>query len=372
MNPTVTIRRARWRVVWAVVRKDIVDAVKNQFILFGLILPILMALLFRIVFPSSDSLDRLVIAVYDAGNSRLVAELRELPQVQLIEVASEQRLAEAVEDNAVGGLAIPAGFDAAVDAGERPELAVHVTHQAGSTIKLAAFQQLVEERVWRLSGEPPPARIRWIDANPSLSTVASDPFRLEHYLFILLLVLALLMAGVWVVPLLVVEEKEKRTLAPLLLSPASLGEVVAGKALAGLAFSLLVAGALVALYRGWAGDWPITGLAVILGALLMVGIGLLMGSVFRTAAQVNIWATVVMLILLVPSWVASSGFLSMPAPLQTTMRLLPTYYLVDALGLTLAGQASLAWVWGDLAVLAGSALVVFAGVVWTLRREANW
>ena len=52
-----------------------------------------------------------------------------------------------------------------------------------------------------------------------------------------------------VVPLLLVEEKEKRTLDFLLASPASLKEIVAGKALTGVAYTVLIAGLLLFVNR---------------------------------------------------------------------------------------------------------------------------
>jgi len=70
---------------------------------------------------------------------------------------------------------------------------------------------------------------------------------------------------------------------------------------------------------------------------------------------------------MVPSWFTIQGVL--PAPLEIAFRLIPTYHLSAALDLALAGKASLARVWGNLAVLAGSVIVAFAVVVWTLSRE---
>ena len=83
-----------WRAVLAIARKDIGDAIKNLYVLFQIVLPIVASLLLRLVFPSGAVADTLAIAVYDPGGSRLVAELRELPQVELLEVALEDHLEE--------------------------------------------------------------------------------------------------------------------------------------------------------------------------------------------------------------------------------------------------------------------------------------
>ena len=61
-----------WRAVLAITRKDVVDAVKNLYILFGLVLPIGLSLLFSLAFPGPDELATLTVAVHDPGGSRLV------------------------------------------------------------------------------------------------------------------------------------------------------------------------------------------------------------------------------------------------------------------------------------------------------------
>jgi ABC-2 type transport system permease protein len=352
-----------WRAVWAITRKDLVDAAKNQWLLLGLIMPIAMALLFRVFFPSGDEANTLAVAVYDPGHSRLVAALRQLPELQVLEAASEEALRDEVEGEAVGGLAVPVGFDMAVEAGERPTLVVYRNVRASGS-ELAAFRQLLDQRVWALTGQEMPARTTFVDV-PALPAGATE-FRIDRYLLIILLVLALSMVGNLVVPVLMVEEKEKHTLQVLLVSPARPVDVVVGKALTGLIYSLLVAGVLLALSQGLTGDLPVTIIIVLLGSLFMVAVGLLIGGLCHTTAQVNTWATIIMLVLVLPVW--SIEALQPPAFVDAATRLIPSYYLVKPLGLALAGQVSLTQVWVDLAILAGSAIVALAGVVWALRR----
>ena len=67
-----------------------------------------------------------------------------------------------------------------------------------------------------------------------------------------------------------------------------------------------------------------------------------------------------------PSWLIA---LRVPTALETVLRLVPTHSLVRVLKLALAGDASLAAVWGDLALLLGCVVLAFAAVVWILRRE---
>lgn len=357
-----------WRIAAAIARKDIVDAFNNRYILFAILMPILLSLLFRLAFGdmSSDPQVKLNIAVYDPGNSRLVEGLRSSPLVNLSQFGVLADMQAAVRGSIVGGLAVPEGFDEALQKGERPELTVYLNPRSGGGMQ-AAFRQLVTDQIWALTDQPFPARVTVLEATAApTSGPMSSEFRMDVYLLGMLLVMALAMTGVFAVPLLLVEEKEKGTLQALLVSPAGPLEVAAGKALTGLFYTALIVGILAALNRGWMGNWPLSALAVGLGTLFMVALGLVMGGLFRTTMQVNTWSSIIMLALLLPSWLT---VLPVPRALEATFRFIPSFYMVKPLQLALTGEATLAKVWVDLLVLAGCTIAAFAAVVWMLWRE---
>jgi len=355
-----------WRAVWAIARKDIVDAVKNQYLLFGLLLPIGLSLLFGVVFPAPDRIGALTIAVYDPGGSQLVAGLGASSQAKLIPVASADALRGEVERSAVGGLLLPAGFDAAVQAGQQPELTVYLNNRRGGG-ELAAFQRLIDQQVWTLVGQAPPAKVVWTNAAAEALS-GSEGLDLRRYMLIQFLLLSLAMTGTFVVPTLLVEEREKHTLAALLVSPAGAPEVTLGKAVAGSVFCLVLGVVMITLNAGWGVQWPVMLLALLLGTLLMVALGLLLGGLLRTTMQVNTWSTIVLMALILPSLVTA---VQMPAMLETAFRAIPSHYLVDLMVLAATNQATPAKLALDAAVLAVCAAAVMGGVVWTLRREST-
>ncbi|RPI57979.1 MAG: ABC transporter permease [Chloroflexi bacterium] len=356
-----------WRIVAAIARKDIVDAVKNLYVLFSLVLPVGVFLLFGLMFPDADEIGTMTVAVYDQGDSRLVSGLRAVPGVLVLEVDSEEELLAKTQKTVVAGLVLPAGLDAAVQAGQQPEVAAYLNMKRGGGQR-AALQRLVEQQIWGLVGRAEPARITWHAAGQPAAGQAAPEFQIDRYLLIMIVVMGLAMTGAFVVPTLLVEEKEKHTLAALLLSPARPVEVVMGKALTGLFYSLLLAGLLLVLDRGWMGNWPVTLVAVVLGSFFAVTVGLLMGGLFRTTNQVNTWSTVAVLAIMAPSW---TTMIDSPPAMDVALRLIPTYYLGHALQLSLAGEATLAGVWLDFAGLAGGTALLLAAVVWTWRREGR-
>ena len=357
------------RVVTAIARKDIVDAIRNRYLLVALLTPLLVAVLFRVILPGVNSLNTLTVVVHDPGNSRLVSELRASPQIKLVEAGSADAVSTEVEkNNAAGGLALPANFDADVAAGKEPELTVYVNNKKDSIkndIEQATFKKMLEQQVLSLVKQPVPARLIWIEVGKESKSKPPGGPNLNQMFLPLLLVMAFTMTGAFVVPLLLVEEKEKRTLDFLLTSPASLREIITGKALTGVIYSLLIAVMLLAINYKLVGNWPLTLLATLLGLLFVVATGLFMGSLFQNTMQVNTWATLVVFVLLAPSFPSLSS-----GALETGMRFIPTYYFVEAVKLALAGSGS-ARTWGYLAILFAFTVVAFFAAVWALRREAN-
>jgi ABC-2 type transport system permease protein len=352
-------------VVAAIARKDIVDAVRNRYLLVALLTPLFVALLFRVLAPGLNSLSTMTIVVHDPGNSQLVSDMRASPQIHLIKADSAEGIANEVENSkAVAGLAVPTTFDADVAAGKQPELTVYLNNKK-SAIQQAALRQLLERQVLSLV-KPTPARLSWIDIAKEPGAQTQIGFNLNQMLFPLLLLLSFGMSGALVVPLLVVEEKEKRTLDFLLTSPADLTEIVAGKALTGVVYSLLIAGLLMAINHKLIGNWPLTLVTVLLGLVFVVAIGLFMGSLFQNTMQVNTWASLVVIVLMAPSFPMPG----LSATLETASRLIPTHYLVEALRLSLAGTAS-ARLWGHLTVVLGCTLLALFGATWELRRQQN-
>jgi ABC-2 type transport system permease protein len=350
--------------VLAIARKDLVDAIRNRYLLIALLTPLLVALLLRVLLPGLNGLNTLTIVVHDPGKSQIVSELRASGQINLVEASAADAVSAAVEKNkAAGGLAVPANFDAELAAARQPELTIYVNNRKGD-IERAVFRQLLQRQIMSLVKQPVPVRPVWIDVGEEPGGRASP--NLNQMLLPLLVLMAFTMTGALVVPMLLVEEKEKRTMEFLLTSPTSLTEIIAGKALTGIVYGLLIGGVLLALNHKLIGNWPLTLLTISLGLLLIVSVGLLMGSLFQNTMQVNTWAGFVLLILLAPSF-PSPG---LPATVETILHLIPTHSFVEALRLSMSGTPS-PRMWGHLGVVLSCTALAFFAATWGLRRAQN-
>ena len=344
------------RIISAIVQKDVVDAIKNKTILFSILLPIGFSLLFGFVLGGEDVLK---VAVFDQGGSAMIERLAQMEGVEIIRCDSADQVRETVEEEANGGLVLPPQFDEAVARGDKPSLQVYVNARKGGGGS-RFFRQFVQEQLLELTGQEPPADVRL----EMLNVPAEGELDVKQFMLVMWLVLGLTMTGTFVVPTLLAEEKEKHTLAAILVSPASYVDVVAAKAIVGLVYALLIALILLALNGGLVGNLALLFTTILLSSLLLVEIGLLVGGLFENVTQVNTWSTFVLLPLMLPGML-----LAFPGVLEVVVRLIPTYYTIDAVKLALTDQATLANVWLDLAVLGGCAVALFMAVVWSLKRE---
>ncbi len=351
-------------IVSAITRKDVIDAIRHRYLLTALVTPLFVALLFRVLLPGVNDNKFLTIVVHDAGGSGLVTELRKTPQISVVLADSADATGREVERiKAIGGLVVPAGFDADLAANKQPELTVYVNNQK-TIFEQAAFRRLLDQLVRSFAKQPEPARLVWVDVDKAANDSALGGTTLNQMLLPLLLILTFGMTGAFVVPLLIVEEKEKRTLDFLLSSPASLNEIIAGKALTGVVYTILIAGILLGINRHSIQNWPLTSLTILVGLLFVVGVGLVIGSVLRNTMQVNTWAGLVLILLLAPSMpvIGLSGWF------DKAMRIIPTYYLSEALKLSIAGTIS-SKLWVYLAVLLVCTFIVFFAAAWALHRR---
>src|SRR5215213_11216876 len=129
-----------WRVVAAIAQKDLVDAIRNRYLLVALLTPLSVALLIRLMLPDINSLNNFTVVVHDPDRSALVSQLRAVPRIKLVDVDSAASARDEVEKiKAAGALVVPANFDADVAAGKQPKLTVYVNNRKNG-IEQASFR----------------------------------------------------------------------------------------------------------------------------------------------------------------------------------------------------------------------------------------
>jgi ABC-2 type transport system permease protein len=291
--------------------------------------------------------------------------LATLPDVEWQPVASPAEFETALA-SAEAGIVVAPDFERDLTNGNQPDLTVWLNPQPGRQSELADFQRRLMEELWRVHEAQAPVRLTWRPVD-ELAGPADDDQDANTFLLTMMIITGMAMTGL-TISLLIVEEKDARTLDALLLSPAGKAEFIAGKGLAVFLYTLLLMAAMLLISGEPNGAWGATLAAVFLGSLFMVGSGLLLGTVFNTRHQCNAWGGLLTFVLMMPAMLV----VWQPSPIWLTLlRLIPTYYLTDALTMSLNQTVILGRLGLDLVVLTGFVLLVFFLTQQRLRGS-NW
>jgi ABC-2 type transport system permease protein len=208
---------------------------------------------------------------------------------------------------------------------------------------------------------------------PSTSIPTTSLYTIDLSTFYLTLaLLTSISVGISLVSTLLVEEKEKRTLRLLLVSPASITDVVLAKLLVGVVYQLILSIVVLAVLHGFVGNLPLVLLFVLLSSLFGLALSLLAGSIFHTTSGLGGFLGIVSLLFIIPTVFASPlGAYFANAPLIALLRLLPTYYMASGLLDALQGQFLVGSTLLDIAIIVSWAAAFLIGAILLLHRQTR-
>jgi len=351
------------RVILAIAGKDIVDAIKNKSILSQVLTVAFIIVFYRFLpaFESGDELPRL--ALYDAGGSQLTPKLENSESLDLVEFSTQEAMQAYIEDGdiVVLGLVLPSELDRQINARKTIQLEGYVVHWA-SDKKTVEATEFFEEEITELTGSPTKIHT---DGNIVYSIPDSNGLAFQVSLSA---VLALVIAGVFIVPILVLEEKQNKTLDALLVSPADPNLVVLGKALSGSLYCAITAVAVLAVNHALVTQWGLAIVAALCGVFFCVSLGLLLGSVFEVKQQVTLWGFVLINVLGIPLFLSRMDDI-IPAGVMTVIHLMPSVALAKIFRVSFSNSVSFNLFGPNVAIVLGGTAIVLAVVVWIVRRS---
>ncbi len=260
-----------WGIIWAIAKKDILSAIKNK-----LFISIFLGVL---VLVGSNSLLPLLIyhqlppavVIYDESSLNLSSQIVSSNDLRVVFAKSSAEMEKLLTDIAgiTFGLVIPAGFENA-SSGDTISLEVQRIYWMDAN-KINQAIPLVIEKLNRVSSAS--IRIKLADQLLYPSSIAGG-----HALMILIILgIVILTMGASVVPLLIVEEKEARTMDALRVSPAGSWQILIAKLIAGSTYCLLAAVIVMLInIRTFAHIWVVV-LAIVVSGVFSVTLGLLIG-----------------------------------------------------------------------------------------------
>jgi ABC-2 type transport system permease protein len=319
-------------------------------------MPVLITFLIQVVLLALfDPQPRLGIA--DLGRSEITTGLEQADGIELTRARSAAELRQLVVDHDVdGGLVLPGGFDASVRAGERPLLELYLSGESRVTHRIVLAVTAID-RVREVEGSPAPVQVE-------LSSVGHGPaLPVEDLAVLSVLMFALLVTGTFVPGLLLVQEREHRTLDALLVTPTTIAEILLAKAAIGFTMALVLCTVTLALNGALSAE-PLALLATLaVAAILCNEIGLLYGTTAKDAKglynmvkTLNVFILGPLIFYFFPNWP------------QWIAKLFPTYWFIDPLYRIAVQGMALADVWWELAIALGIGAALVGPIVLLGRR----
>lgn len=370
MTTTTTTTTIHLRSMFAIMRKDILDIVFSIPTVSMLLTPVVLSVLFAVLSgllwnPPAKLL------IYNPEHSRIVevvAQAVSASQSTMAEYPDEVSTAFAPGKSPAYtlGMVVPPDFEARLQRGEHPQLALYFNERQLNALQRQRIVGVITGYANDLSPVLPSVIITPATSDPGLLLVNLD----MSTFYVALALLTSISVGISLVSTLLVEEKQRHTLHLLLISPATLTDVVLSKLLVGVAYQLILSVVVMALLHGFVGNLPL----VLLFVLLITGFGhalsLLAGSIFHTTSGLGGFLGIVSLLFVLPAVFASAlGTFFGTSLIQGALHLLPTYYMADGLLNALQSRGTIASVVLDLSVTIVGMLVCLIAAVWILHRQ---
>lgn len=339
-----------------ILRKDLALGPRSPVFLYALIFPVMATLLIQVVFGGLfDPEPRL--GIIDRGQSEITASVEGMEGIELTILEDESRIEEMVRNNSLdAGLILQEGFDEMVRSGQKPELEFFVGGESLASNRLVIAVTTID-LIRQVEGTVPPVEVQ-------LTTVGgTETLPLSSRLIPMVVLMALLIAGIFLTSLSLVEEREQGTLEALLVTPASFTDILVAKSAMGFVLSLLMALVTLAL-NGALGSRPGALLAaLVLGALMSVEIGLIYGTAAKDSQALLTLVKTVNIVIVAPV-----VFYVFPEWPQWVAKVFPTYWFLDPIFQISLKGAGFTAVWKDLAV-ALLICVALVPVIYVLGRR---
>lgn len=343
-------------IIRAMVSKDLLLALKNRMILTT-VLMLALGIAFYFIVPSfmgNDDLPGLV--VVGEVTDPLITELMNNPSMTLTLVKDQAEMEYVLGDNSAPLLGIASPI--MLTTGENNlVLDAYMDHWV-SADQVTSAENFFEAQLSNLAGQEVSLNIYHDRVYTTLS--GSHPFNFTFPLIALLLFM-----GISVGPNLILEEKETKTLDMLLISPASIGQIITGKAFVAVLFGFIAALTLFLLNNQLVTHWGVALFAALCGALFTGSLGLLMGVLIKDRQQLIIWSQVVLIGLLLPIFIHA---ILQDTSVGSVLAFIPTVAIGKIVRVALSNDASIAVFIVELIwVLIVTGLLLFL-IRWMMRR----
>ncbi len=254
--------------------KEFIHGPKGYIFIMSIVMPLVISLLLSLLLGTFfTGVPKLGVA--DEGSSQLVEMAKQQTSVVTKEYDTTAEIRQAVESGAVDiGIILPDGFDDFVRQGKKIEITAYTWGESLAKNRIilgVTITNLVRE----LSGQEAPVDIETITLGEEVSIPWSDR------ILPLIVLMAVFLGGLMLPATSLINEKEKKTLVALTVTPTSIGDVLAAKGIVGLIISLFMGILILILNQAFGAQPVLLVLLLALGAVMAVEIGLSLGILLK-------------------------------------------------------------------------------------------
>lgn len=336
--------------------KEFLHGSKSYIFIFAIVAPIVISLMVTLIFGTLFT-EKPKLGVVGEDSSRVIALLTESDSLVTRQYRSDAELQQAVETGAVDmGIVLPEGFDSSIAGGTGVKLTGYIWGESLAKNRMT-IGAAITDAIRNMVGQESPVNIQTV----TLGEEASVPW--GDRLLPLVVLMAVFLGGFMLPATSVINEKTKKTLEALIVTPTTIEDIFAAKGLVGIILSLFM-GILILIINQAFGSHPLLlTMVLVLGAIMAMAIGLLLGTYIKDFTTLfAIWKfggiilfapVFIYLFPEIPTWVG---------------RIFPTYYIIQPIvDISQRGGS-----WPDIAVnvfvLIGLNLILLGIVAFTLRK----
>lgn len=344
------------RRIGVLLRKELIRGPGNFLFVFAIVVPLVLSLVVSLLFGTLFA-GKPRLGFADDGNSQLITLAQDVESFVVREYDSAETLRDAVSTGAIDvGINLPANFDTQVKANEPVELASYVWGQ--SLLKNRAVVGFgVAALIRDLAGSEAPVEI--VQRVIGDAATVSWQSRLLPFLVLMTVVLG----GTMVPATSLVNEKQKRTLGALTITPTTLADVLTAKGSMGALLSIVMAIIILVINQAFGAQPLLLVGALALSAAMAAAIGVLFGVLVK---DINtLFAVVKGTGILLYAPVIVYLFPSLP---QWIGQIFPTYYMIAPIVEIAQNGGTFSDVAPDLAILTALTAGLIGIIALIVRR----
>jgi hypothetical protein len=308
-----------WKTIPPLIQKDLTIFFRNRFYAFITLVALLAYI--GVYFAMPAQVDEIIeVGLYAPSTSAEVAQLLDDDGISFRLFDSTDALQQAILADEIGsGIAFPENFFQEVLAGTKPTVDIYLPSDIDADTR-DAMPVIVEAMTLTLTG-----RSLNLEANEVIlgRDMAGEQIPPRDRMLPLFAIIVLMFETLGLSSLLA-EEIQVGTIRALLVSPMGTRELFFAKGVVSVAMVLFQVVALMTVVGAMRHEPLVLLTALFLGALLVTGIGFLLGAAGKDMLSVMSWGILAMILLGIPSF----GVI-FPGTMTAWAKFIPSYYLAD-------------------------------------------